>query len=78
LCKEIGGPCFGYTYDLAWALIGLNELVDWSTHYACGWGEMVELTLDRIKQNDVQACSGGMCLTWCCQRGVSHRWLKVG
>ena len=55
MCKEIGGPCFGYTYDLAWALIGLNELVDWSTHYACGWGEMVELTLERIKQNDIQA-----------------------
>ncbi len=55
ICKEIGGPCFGYTHDLAWALIGLNELADWSTHYACGWGEMVELTLERIKQNDIQA-----------------------
>jgi len=55
ICKEIGGPCFGYTHDLAWALIGLNEYADWSKHYACGWGEMVELTLDRIKQNDIQA-----------------------
>jgi glycosyltransferase A (GT-A) superfamily protein (DUF2064 family) len=45
----------GYTHDLAWALIGLNERADWSTHSACGWGEMVELTLDRIKQNDIQA-----------------------
>ncbi len=54
ICKEIGGPCYGYTHDLAWALIGLNERADWSTHYACGWGEMVELTLDRIKQNDIR------------------------
>ncbi len=55
ICRQIGGPCFGYTHDLAWALIGLNERADWSTHYACGWGEMVELTLERIKQNDIQA-----------------------
>jgi hypothetical protein len=55
ICKQIGGPCYGYTHDLAWALIGLNERADWSTHYACGWGEMVELTLERIKQNDIEA-----------------------
>lgn len=55
ICKQIGGPCCGYTHDLAWALIGLNECADWSTYYACGWGEMVELTLERIKQNDLEA-----------------------
>jgi hypothetical protein len=55
ICKQIGGPCYGYTHDLAWALIGLEERADWSTHYACGWGEMVELTLGRIKQNDIAA-----------------------
>ena len=58
ICKEIGGPCYGYTHDLAWALIGLNDRLEWSPYhneYVCGWGEMVELTLDRIKQNDIQA-----------------------
>jgi hypothetical protein len=55
ICKQIGGPCYGYTHDLSWALIGLEERADWSTHYACGWGEMVELTLERIKQNDIEA-----------------------
>lgn len=54
LWSKIGGPCYGYTHDLAWALIGLNEWADWSTHYACGWGEMVELTLDRMKKNDME------------------------
>jgi hypothetical protein len=55
ICRKISGPCNGYTHDLAWALIGLSERADWSTHYACGWGEMVELTLKRIKQNDIEA-----------------------
>lgn len=55
ICSKISGQCYGYTHDLAWALIGLSKLADWSTHYACGWGEMVELTLERIKQNDIEA-----------------------
>jgi hypothetical protein len=55
ICRKVSGPCHGYTHDLAWALIGLNERADWSTHYACGWGEMVELTLVRIRQNDIEA-----------------------
>jgi hypothetical protein len=61
ICKKIGGPCYGYTHDLAWALIGLNERADWSTHYACGWGEMVELTLERIQQNDIEALNAVKC-----------------
>jgi hypothetical protein len=50
--QEIGGPCYGYTHDLAWALIGLEERADWSRHYAGYFGEMVGLTLSQIKKND--------------------------
>jgi len=55
LRQKIGGPCHGYTHDLAWALIGMNERADWSTHYACGWSEMVQLTLRQIAKNDGEA-----------------------
>ncbi|MCL2700249.1 MAG: hypothetical protein FWE88_00995 [Phycisphaerae bacterium] len=56
-CKALGhiiGPRHGYTHDLAWALIGLEGCANWDTHVGhCGyWGEMVELTLMRIAQND--------------------------
>jgi hypothetical protein len=73
ICKEIGGPCFGYTHDLAWALIGLNDRLDWSPYhneYVCGWGEMVELTLDRIKQNDIQALNAIKRALAVCASGV--------
>jgi len=53
--KKIGGPCFGYTHDLAWALIGLEACADWSKHAAGYFGEMVELTLSQIAKNDVAA-----------------------
>jgi hypothetical protein len=46
--------CSGYTHDLAWALIGLEACADWTQHAAGYFGEMVELTLDRIKQNDIK------------------------
>lgn len=52
--KKIGGPCYGYTHDLAWALIGLEECADWSKHAAGYFGEMVELTLSQIAKNDVE------------------------
>ncbi len=54
LCARIGGPSYGYTHDLAWALIGLNERTKgaWNTHYACGWSEMTELVLTQILRND--------------------------
>jgi hypothetical protein len=57
LCANIGGGCYGYTHDLAWALIGLNEKTRdaWSSHYACGWSEMVEMVLSQINKNDVAA-----------------------
>ena len=53
--KPIGGPgnnFHGYTHDLAWALIGLEECADWSKHAAGYFGEMVELTIKRIAAND--------------------------
>ncbi len=53
ICAKIGGPYYGYTHDLAWALIGLEERADWSKHYAGYFGEMVELTLYQIAKNDV-------------------------
>ncbi len=53
ICAKIGGPYYGYTHDLAWALIGLEERADWTKHYAGYLGEMVELTLSQIAKNDI-------------------------
>jgi hypothetical protein len=55
LCNKIGGECYGYTHDLAWALIGLEERADWTAHYAGYFGEMTELTLSQIEKNDEKA-----------------------
>ncbi|MCL2512319.1 MAG: hypothetical protein FWF08_00335 [Oscillospiraceae bacterium] len=54
---RISGPCCGYTHDLAWALIGLEECADWKRHvYKTGYfGEMAELVLEQIKKNDIEA-----------------------
>ncbi|WP_308639579.1 cysteine peptidase family C39 domain-containing protein [Paenibacillus silvisoli] len=54
-------PSCGYTHDLAWALIGLEECADWSKHAAGYFGEMVELTLCRIAQNDVDTLDAMKC-----------------
>ncbi len=51
---KISGPCYGYTHDLAWALIGLEECADWSKHAAGYFGEMVELTISQIAKNDAE------------------------
>lgn len=53
ICNKIGGPYYGYTHDLAWALIGLDECADWSKHAAGYFGEMVEMTLNQIQNNDI-------------------------
>lgn len=55
LCAAIGGPCHGYTHDLAWALIGLEERADWTKHHARYFGEMAQLTLRQIADNDARA-----------------------
>ena len=52
---KISGPCNGYTHDLAWGLIGLEECADWKKHAAGYFGEMAQLTLYRIQKNDEEA-----------------------
>lgn len=53
LWDKIISPSYGYTHDLAWALIGLDECADWSRHAAGYFGEMVELTIRQIYNNDI-------------------------
>ena len=55
LWDKISGPCNGYTHDLAWALIGLEQCADWKKHAAAYFGEMAQLTLYRIQKNDEEA-----------------------
>jgi hypothetical protein len=55
LWDKISGPCCGYTHDLAWALIGLEACADWMQHAAGYFGEMVELTISQIANNDIEA-----------------------
>jgi len=52
---QISGPSNGYTHDLAWSLIGLEECADWKKHAAGYFGEIAELTLGRIQKNDEEA-----------------------
>ena len=54
LWDKISGPCCGYTHDLAWALLGLQECADWKRHaFHTGYiGEMAELALCQLKKND--------------------------
>lgn len=53
LWNRIGGPCYGYTHDLAWALIGLEACANWKKHAAGYFGEMVKLTIGQIYKNDI-------------------------
>ena len=55
LWDQISGPCNGYTHDLAWALIGLEQCADWKRHAAGYFGEMAQLTLYQIQKNDEEA-----------------------
>ncbi len=52
LFGKISGPCYGYTHDLAWALIGLEACADWTQHAVGYFGELVELTISQIAKND--------------------------
>lgn len=49
---KISGPCYGYTHDLAWALIGLEACADWTQHAVGYFGEIVEMTISQIAKND--------------------------
>ncbi len=54
LCKKIGGAWNGYTHDLAAGLIGLNNLLDWTNDWhGAGYAEIVQLTLYKIRDNDL-------------------------
>jgi len=53
--QKIINPAYGYTHDLAWSLIGWNNVTDWvSPHIGIviGYAEAVQLILSRIEQND--------------------------
>ena len=61
--KKLGDPAlheacstiswrYGYTHDLAWSLIGLDECInwnDWKSHY---YGDMLEVVIMKLKEND--------------------------
>ena len=43
---------YGYTHDLAWSVIGLDECInweDWKSHY---YGDMLEVIICKLKEND--------------------------
>jgi hypothetical protein len=43
---------YGYTHDLAWSIIGLDECInwdDWKSHY---YGDMLEVIILKLKEND--------------------------
>lgn len=43
---------YGYTHDLAWSIIGLDECInweDWKSHY---YGDMLEIIILKLKEND--------------------------
>ena len=49
------GPTYGYTHDLAWALIDIENQIDWTKlMYTPGMGEMVQLTLYKIREHDAK------------------------
>ncbi|MCL1952573.1 MAG: hypothetical protein FWF60_07070 [Oscillospiraceae bacterium] len=54
LWDQISGPLYGYTHDLCWAVVGLEETANWKGHvYRSGYfGEMVELVLVKLREHD--------------------------
>ncbi len=63
--KELQTPAFdalqqnmwayGYTHDLAWSLIGLNDIIKWGEQWSgmcIGYAEMIQLVIYKIKEND--------------------------
>ena len=53
--QKIINPSYGYTHDLAWSLIGWNDVTDWVKPHigiVIGYAEAVQLILGRIQQND--------------------------
>lgn len=53
--QNIINPSYGYTHDLAWSLIGWNDIIDWTEPHIgiiIGYAEAIQLILWRIQQND--------------------------
>lgn len=49
---------YGYTHDLAWSIIGLEECLNWDDWKSMYYGDMLEVILLKLKENDeaVLAC----------------------
>lgn len=43
---------YGYTHDLAWSLIGLDECINWSDWKSHYYGDMLEVIIMKLKEND--------------------------
>lgn len=43
---------YGYTHDLAWSLIGLDECIDWNDWKSHYYGDMLEVIIIKLKEND--------------------------
>jgi hypothetical protein len=44
--------CCDCIHDLAWAVIGFEKCADWTMHEGFYFGEMIDLTLKQLAQND--------------------------
>lgn len=54
LCETLGtiSQRYGYTHDLAWSLIGLDECIDWNDWKSHYYGDMLEVIVMKLKEND--------------------------
>ena len=43
---------YGYTHDLAWSIIGLDECIDWNDWKSHYYGDMLEVIIKQLKEND--------------------------
>ncbi len=43
---------YGYTHDLAWSLIGLEECIDWNDWKSHYYGDMIGVVIEKLKEND--------------------------
>ena len=43
---------YGYTHDLAWSIIGLEECINWDDWKSHFYGDMLEVILMKLKEND--------------------------
>ncbi len=48
-------PAYGYTHDLAWSLIGWNDIIRWDGQFEgiiIGYAEAIQLVIHQIHEND--------------------------